>query len=269
MIQKTLKALLLLDLVGSTRFIEIHGSTKAAEVFFNHDKLCRTLIYRFKGREIDKTDGFLIIFDRTIDAVNFALAYQLAIPCRTGLQARIGVHWGEVVLKRNEDVFVKAGAKMIELEGMAKPIGARIMSLAGGGQILLSNDARSASEGRTNAYTPKNAHFKVLGKYKLKGVKKPMLVHAVGVNQSDFRLPEENSKVRRVSRPPRKQVRKDMTKFDVVIFFTKCFCFYVIFTFIITFLQAIWSDNRDITAYFLGVDLTWVAWLKELIMRYS
>jgi len=269
MVQKTLKALLLLDLVASTKFIETHGSTKAAEVFFNHDKLCRTLIYRFKGREIDKTDGFLIIFDRTIDAVNFALAYQLAIPCRTGLQARIGIHWGEVVLKRNDDVFVKAGAKMVELEGIAKPVGARIMSLAGGGQILLSNDARSASEGRTNAYTPKKTYFKVLGKYKLKGVKKPMLVHAVGIKHSDFRLPKENSKVKRIAKPPPKQVRKDTTWADVFIFFIKCFCFYVIFTFIITILQAIWSDNRDITAYFLGVDLTWVAWLKELIMRYS
>lgn len=267
--QKTLKALLLLDLVGSTKFIELRGSTEAAKVFFNHDKLTRNLIYRFEGREIDKTDGFLIIFDRTINAVNFALAYNLAIPCRTGLQARIGIHWGEVVLKRNEDVFVRAGAKMIELEGMAKPVAARIMSLAGGGQILLSHDARTVSENRTNAYTPPNTHFKALGKYKLKGVKKPMLVHAVGVKHSDFRLPEENSKVKRVSKPPKKQVRKDMTWADVKIFFIKCLCFYVIFSFILTFLQAIWSEHRDITGYLIGVDLSWVGWLKTIIMRYS
>jgi len=267
--EKTLKALLLLDLVGSTRFIEVHGSSKAAEVFFNHDRLTRTLIYRFDGREIDKTDGFLIIFDRTINAVNFALAYNRAIPCRTGLQARIGIHWGEVVLKKNDEVFVRVGAKMIELEGIAKPVAARIMSLAGGGQILLSHDARTVSENRTNAYTPNNAHFKALGKYKLKGVKKPMLVHAVGVKQSDFRLPEENSKVKRVSKPPRKQVRKDMTWADVRMFFIKCFCFYVIFSFVLTFLQAVWSEHRDITAYLIGVDLSWVEWLKAIIMRYS
>ena len=267
--EKTLKALLLLDLVGSTRFIELNGSIKAAEVFFNHDKLTRTLIYRFQGREIDKTDGFLIIFDRTINAVNFALAYNLAIPCRTGLQARIGIHWGEVVLKRNDDVFVQAGAKMIELEGMAKPVAARIMSLAGGGQILLSHDARTVSENRTNSYTPKNAHFKALGSYKLKGVKKPILVHAVGVKHSDFRLPKENSKVKRVSKPPKKQVRKDMTWADVRIFFIKCCCFYVILTLVVTFLQAIWSDNRDITEYLLGIDLSWVEWLKyKLVQRH-
>ena len=33
-------------------------------------------MYRFNGREIDRSDGFLMSFDSTIDAVNFSLEWQ-------------------------------------------------------------------------------------------------------------------------------------------------------------------------------------------------
>lgn len=260
----TLKALVLLDIVNSTRFIERIGSARAAKVFFNHDKLVRTLIYRFGGKEIDKTDGFLILFDRCIDGVNFALAYHKTIPKRTTLQARIGIHWGEVVTKENEAVYVEQGAKKLEVEGLSKPIAARIMSLARGGQTLLSNEARRVSEHRTNAYTPQNISFKGLGKYKLKGVKVPMLVHAVGVKHSDFHLPEENDKVKKVARPP--NAHKDWTLTDISLFFLKCYLVYLFLVGLWLMITLVWSDDtRDFVGHNFGLDLNWVKELKGFI----
>jgi class 3 adenylate cyclase len=259
--EKSLKALVLLDIVESTKFIESYGSTRAAKIFFHHDKLVRTLIYRFEGIEIDKTDGFLIIFDRCINGVNFALAYHRMIPSRTGLKARIGIHWGEVVLKKNDLIYVEQGAKRIEVEGIAKPVAARIMSLARGGQILLSDSARRSSEFRKNAFSPKETRYKCLGSYSLKGVKNPMLVYAVGVKDSDFMSPEENDKVKKVKRPPIRT--KDWSLKDICKFLIKAFLLYVFFMGIFTFFKLAWIDGGYLVSELFGVDVTWVKDIKE------
>lgn len=259
--QKTLKALVLLDIVESTKFIEKYGSVRASKIFFLHDKLVRTLIYKYEGTEIDKTDGFLIIFDRCIDGVNFAMAYHTTIPKRTGLKARVGIHWGEVVMKYNDLKYVEKGAKRIEVEGMAKPVAARIMSLARGGQTLLSHKARRASEFRKNFFTPKNLRYKCLGKYSLKGVTKPMTVHAVGIYDSDFELPIENEKVKRVSKPAIRQ--KDFTLKDILKFLIKVFCLCIIVLALRDFLRVTWVDPY-LVSELTGIDFTWFNELKEL-----
>ena len=67
---------MLCDLADSTALVERLGDLHAAELFRKHDRLARTLVHQHGGREIDKTDGFLMMFDRPIEAVAFALAYQ-------------------------------------------------------------------------------------------------------------------------------------------------------------------------------------------------
>lgn len=259
------KALLLLDVVDSTRFIQRVGSRKSAQVFFYHDKLVRTMIYRFNGIEIDKTDGFLVIFDRTIDAVNFALAYHQSIPARTGFKARIGIHWGEVVLKKNKKIYVDQGAKRIEVEGLAKPIGARIMSLASGGQVLLSTSARRASENRLNSFTPKGAHFKSLGSYRLKGVKNPMMIHAVGFKPSDFALPKENEKVKRVNKP---KWGTDWSGSDYLRFLRQVLGF-ILFVYALWLISyTVWTDCRWIYLDLFDIDLRWFGELKEAVLNF-
>ena len=59
-----LKTLLLTDLVGSTRLTEQVGDRRASEIWARHDHLARELLNRHGGREIDKSDGFLQLFDR-------------------------------------------------------------------------------------------------------------------------------------------------------------------------------------------------------------
>ena len=71
--------MVILDLIGSTKFVERFGAYDAARLFQYHDRRARTLMYRFGGREIDRSDGFLLSFERVIDAVNFGLYYQMKI----------------------------------------------------------------------------------------------------------------------------------------------------------------------------------------------
>lgn len=60
----TTRALLLTDLVDSTRLVERLGDTRAAEVFAAHDRAARALLARHSGREIDRTDGLFALFEQ-------------------------------------------------------------------------------------------------------------------------------------------------------------------------------------------------------------
>lgn len=211
--------LVLLDLIGSTAFIQRAGSMKAAKWLQYHDSLARGLVYKFNGREIDRSDGFLLSFERPIDAVNFALIYQKSIPPRTKLNARIGIHFDFVVEVQQSELLVGIGAKRIELEGLAKNIAARTMSLCEKGQVLLTKEAILAIKNRTNQFTPKNARFVCVGLYRFKGVKEPQQIFAVGDSIQSLQPPKGNEKVKRLGGP--KYIRKrarDRQLWDWLVF---------------------------------------------------
>jgi len=188
------RALLLTDVVDSTRLAAKLGEVATDEVWAAHDRAARSLLPAWRGREIDKTDGMLLLFEAVSDAVGYALAYQhelstLPMP----LQARAGVHVGPVVLRENRAEDVARGAKAVEVEGVAKPIAARVMSLALGGQILLSGQARRAlGEGQWQL----RSH----GHWMLKGLDDPVELFEVGLDEDDFRMPSDCEKAYRVTR---------------------------------------------------------------------
>ena len=139
------RALLLTDVVDSTQLSLRVGDAEMARLWVAHDRAARDLLPVWHGREIDKTDGMLLLFDTASDAVGYALAYQqalsqLALP----IKARAELHVGFVTLRENSPSDVSRGAKPIEVEGVAKATAARVMSTAMGGQILLSADARQS-----------------------------------------------------------------------------------------------------------------------------
>ena len=201
-------AIVLLDIIGSTQFVQRYGSMKAAKHFQYHDRLARSLIYSHQGREIDRSDGFLCSFDRTIDAVNFALKYQATVPAKTGLQCRIGIHWGRVVEVEQDELYVAINAKKIELEGIAKNIAARTMSLCGPGQVLLTKEAMQAVRGRTNLQTPRSVRYACVGLYKFKGVRDPQVIYAVGETIESLQPPASSEKAKRLGGP--KKIRSRM-----------------------------------------------------------
>lgn len=202
----TLKTLLVTDLVDSTRLVEQLGDERAAELSARHDRLARALLERFEGREIDKTDGFLMLFERPIHAVGYALAYHEALGKlgreeRVALAARAGIHVGEVFLRENPPAEIAQGAKPVEVEGLAKPLAARLMSLARGGQTLLSRGAfdlaRRAAAGWTGA--AENLRWLAHGTYAFKGLDEPVEVFEVGVDGwAPLAPPTPSDKARRL-----------------------------------------------------------------------
>ena len=213
-------AIVLLDIIGSTKYVQRAGAVQAAKLFQIHDRLARSLIYKFNGREIDRSDGFLCSFERTVDAVNFALHYQKTIPQKTKLGCRIGIHWGTIIEVEQDDVFVAANAKRIELEGISKNIAARTMSLCGKGQVLLTKEAMQAVRGRTNMHTPKSTRYACVGLYKFKGVSKPQEIYAVGETLESLQPPPGSEKVKRLGGPKKiKQRARDRKILDWVWWF--------------------------------------------------
>ena len=138
-----IRALLLTDLCESVRMVEQIGDQAAAALFQAHDMLVLKLQQRWSGQLIDRSDGMLLLFERPLHAVGFALDYQAeldALGAARGLllRARAGLHVGEVHVWRNPAEAVQAGAKPVEVEGLAKPMAARLMAMAGPGQVLVS-----------------------------------------------------------------------------------------------------------------------------------
>jgi putative peptide modification system cyclase len=183
-----LRTLVLCDLADSTALVERLGDLRAAELFRRHDRLTRTLVHQFGGREIDKTDGFLLMFDRPIGAVAFALEYQRGLreladaEGNSPLRARVGIHVGDVVAWDNAPEDIAKGAKPFEVEGLVKPTTSRLMQLALPGQILLSGVAyqlahRSQDELGDRAAT---ALWRTHGRYRFKGLPDPVAVFEVG-----------------------------------------------------------------------------------------
>ncbi len=142
--QAAIRVLVLTGLVDGARLPESLGDSRAAEVASRHDRMARDLLARFDGLEIDKRDGIFGLFERPVDAVAFSLAYHrelaaLSTELEVELSARIGIHLGEVFLRRNSSRDIARGAKPLEVDGMAKPVAARVAALAGSRQTLLTH----------------------------------------------------------------------------------------------------------------------------------
>jgi TolB-like protein/class 3 adenylate cyclase len=198
-----IRTLLTCDLVASTQLVERMGDVAAADLLARHDRIARDLVASFNGREIDKSDGFLLLFERPIEALRFALAYQaalreLGVAAGAGIASRVGIHLGEVQLRENAPADVARGAKPLEVEGLAKAIAARVMSLADGGRILLTRAAfdfaRRASVGSA-AEAP--LRWLVHGRYRLAGVVEPLEVCEVSAAGGELTRPLDSDKAQR------------------------------------------------------------------------
>ena len=200
-----IKTLLMTDLVDSTSLLAALGDRRGAEVFARADRLARDLVAAHGGREIDRADGFLILFDRPIDATRCALAFHsalAALSAETGaaLGARAGIHLGEVYLRENSPDDVARGAKAIEVDGLAKATAARIASLATARQTLLTPTAfelvRRAAVGGDLA--DDELQWLAHGPYIFKGVDDPVDVYEVGVvGLAPLAVPPDTDKARR------------------------------------------------------------------------
>ncbi|MCC7633122.1 putative peptide modification system cyclase [Stenotrophomonas rhizophila] len=200
-----MRALLFTDLCDSLILVERIGDAAAAELFQQHDRLVLTLQQQWNGRLIDRSDGLFLLFERAIDGLGFALEYQrelkrLSKQQNLELRARSGLHVGEVLTWENSAEAVKAGAKSLEVEGLAKPMAARLMMLARPGQILLSAVAESLTHRATSALGERAERlvWKSHGRWRFKGIPTTQEVYEVGeIGSAPLRTPRGSAKARR------------------------------------------------------------------------
>lgn len=186
------RTLLLTDLCDSTQLVERLGDAPAADLFRAHDRLVLELQQRWRGRLIDRSDGLLLLFERPIDGLGFALDYARGLrelaerpelrQHKLNLLARAGLHVGEVLTWQNSEAAVQAGAKPLEVEGIAKPLAGRLMSLARPGQILLSATAEPLARraSRELGERAENLIWKSHGRWRFKGLPDGQEVFEVG-----------------------------------------------------------------------------------------
>lgn len=223
-------AIVLLDIIGSTAYVQRYGAKKAALLFQYHDKLTRSLIYKNQGREIDRSDGFLCSFETVSHAIAFGVAYQTEIPKKTKLSCRIGIHWGSIIEVKQHDYYVTANAKKFELEGINKNIAARIMSICLPKQVLLSKQAIDEYKRYPAKKIKKGTLYACVGLYKFKGVKKPYQIYAVGVENEALQPPPSSEKVLRLGGP--KYIKKRARNRNILDWISYIWKFITVFTFL-------------------------------------
>jgi pimeloyl-ACP methyl ester carboxylesterase len=150
-LDRVLATVMFTDIVGSTARAAELGDRGWGDLVERHHGTVRALLGRFRGKEVDTAgDGFFATFDGPARAVRCAEAIGDAVQ-DLGLEVRAGVHTGEV-----ETIAGKVG-------GIAVNVGARIASLAGPSEVLVSQTVRDLVSGSGLA-------FEDAGEHELKGV---------------------------------------------------------------------------------------------------
>jgi class 3 adenylate cyclase/streptogramin lyase len=148
---RTLAAVLFTDIVGSTSIADELGDRRWKALVDRHHRLVRRELKRFAGREQDTAgDGFFAAFNEPASAIACACAIADAVR-ELGIEIRAGVHFGEC-----ERIGPKLG-------GITVAVGARIMSLGGAGDVLVSSTSTELARGA--GFTTSDR-----GTYTLKGI---------------------------------------------------------------------------------------------------
>ena len=149
--ERVLATVLFTDIVGSTELAAKLGDAAWRTLLERHHAIVRRELARYQGRELDTAgDGFFASFDGPAKAVLAAAA--LRDPLREiGLELRAGLHTGE---------FEVSDSKIV---GIGVSIGARISSLAGAGEVLVSRTVKDLVAGS-------GLRFEDRGVHQLKGI---------------------------------------------------------------------------------------------------
>lgn len=148
-----LLTILFTDIVGSVELKRHLGDLNAVLNIQRHHALVREILRAFpEGEEIETAgDSFLLVFAKPSDAVKFALTLTarlraLGSESAVAIRDRIGIHLGEVLIADDHAAAQKS------LFGTQVDTAARVMSLAGAGQILVTravfDSARQVLKGR-------------------------------------------------------------------------------------------------------------------------
>ena len=154
--------ILFTDVVGSTRYWDVHGDVKGRLMIDLHNRLIYPVIRRHRGKVIKHIgDAIMASFRSPANALKAAIGIQQILEERRQqdknfrLKVRIGVHTGEALVE-NKDVF-----------GDTVNLAARLERCARGDEICVSSDTaeRLSKEHfglvKTGSILPKGKRSKV------------------------------------------------------------------------------------------------------------
>ena len=143
---RVLATVMFTDIVGSTERAAELGDSSWRSLLERHHELVRREVERHRGRYVKSTgDGALATFDGPARAIRAATAIGDAVR-RLGMEIRSGLHAGEVEVI-GEDVG-----------GLAVHIGARVMSRADPGEVLVSSTVKDLVVGSGIDFEHRGAH---------------------------------------------------------------------------------------------------------------
>ena len=149
--ERVLATVMFTDIVDSTQRAAELGDSDWRRLLARHNELVRRQLARHEGREVKTMgDGFLATFDGPARGVRCATEIAEDVR-RLGIEIRAGLHTGECEVVGDD------------VAGMAVNIGARVSSLAGPGEVLVSGTVKDLVFGS-------GLEFADRGEHELKGV---------------------------------------------------------------------------------------------------
>jgi class 3 adenylate cyclase/alpha-beta hydrolase superfamily lysophospholipase len=143
---RVLATVMFTDIVGSTERAAQLGDQRWRGLLDRHDDIAQRELVRFGGRLVKSTgDGVLATFDGPARAVRCARELSDALRSE-GIDIRTGIHAGEVELRGND------------VGGIAVHIAARVMGLAGPGEVLVSSTVKGLVVGSGLTFDDRGSH---------------------------------------------------------------------------------------------------------------
>jgi class 3 adenylate cyclase len=143
---RVLATVLFTDIVRSTERAAEMGDRAWREVLECHDRLVGRALTRHRGRAVKSTgDGVLATFDGPARAIRAAASIGEGAES-LGIQIRAGLHTGECEVMGDD------------VGGLAVHIGARVMSTATAGEVLVSSTVKDLVVGSGIDFEERGAH---------------------------------------------------------------------------------------------------------------
>jgi class 3 adenylate cyclase len=144
--ERVLATIVFSDICDSTATLARIGDAAWTQLVRQHNERIRTVIDRFRGRELATLgDGFLALFDGAGKAVLAAAAMDPAV-ADLGIHVRAGVHTGEVAIVGGQ------------ARGVAVHAAARVAALAGPGEVLVSGMTHDLLDGSGLSFESRGTH---------------------------------------------------------------------------------------------------------------
>ena len=150
--ERVLATVMFGDIVGSTKLAAELGDRRWRDLLESFARAMQDLLGRFRGRAVKTLgDGLLATFDGPARGISCAAAMRDLARANFGFEVRASLHTGEVEVIGDD------------VGGMAVHIAARILSVAGAGELVVSNTVKDLVVGS-------GIEFDDRGEHELRGV---------------------------------------------------------------------------------------------------